>query len=150
MLLQPDRQRPAPRSSAHHGDPATLAQLFRGELWRGRDNLRASLRGRVTLRAVPGIAIPLLDLACLAALVGGVATAPNGGLLVAAPAAGVLAMFAALRAARMLAHRPAPRPGDVVRALIVAGVYDVARSLALVTRTPHWRRRRSLDRVGVR
>ena len=30
--------------NVHHGDPASIAAVFRGELWRGRDNARVSLR----------------------------------------------------------------------------------------------------------
>ena len=30
--------------NVHHGDPASLARVFLGELWRGRDNARVSLR----------------------------------------------------------------------------------------------------------
>jgi hypothetical protein len=44
----------------HFGDPATLGELFRGELWRGRDNLRVSLRGPVDWRDLPSVIVPLL------------------------------------------------------------------------------------------
>ena len=36
--------------SVHLGDPPTLAALFRAERWRGRDNLRVSLRGPLDAR----------------------------------------------------------------------------------------------------
>ena len=44
----------------HFGDPATLRALFRGELWRGRDNLRVSLRGPLVWRDLPSVIVPLL------------------------------------------------------------------------------------------
>jgi GT2 family glycosyltransferase len=48
--------------SVHLGDPSTVSELFRGELWRGRDNLRASLRGTVRLRELPSIIVPVVHL----------------------------------------------------------------------------------------
>src|SRR5262249_26721652 len=56
-VLSDDRLR-----SVHLGDPATLAALFRSELWRGRDNLRLALRGPLSWRGVPSVAIPVADL----------------------------------------------------------------------------------------
>ena len=56
--------------SVHHGDPRTLSDLFFGELWRGRDNLRVSLRGPWTLRTVPSALLPVAGLGCVA-LAGG-------------------------------------------------------------------------------
>ena len=47
--------------NVHFGDPATLWDLFRGELWRGRDNLRISLRGPLTWRGLPSVVIPIVD-----------------------------------------------------------------------------------------
>jgi GT2 family glycosyltransferase len=44
----------------HFGDPATLRALFKGELWRGRDNLRVSLRGPVSWRDLPSVVVPVL------------------------------------------------------------------------------------------
>jgi hypothetical protein len=51
--------------SVHYGDPGTLKALFLGELWRGRDSLKVTLRAPLTLRSIPGVAIPLLTLASL-------------------------------------------------------------------------------------
>ncbi|HEX5069852.1 MAG TPA: glycosyltransferase, partial [Vicinamibacterales bacterium] len=48
--------------SVHLGDPATLAALFGGELWRGRDNLRVSLRVPLTFRSTPSVAFPIVTL----------------------------------------------------------------------------------------
>jgi glycosyltransferase involved in cell wall biosynthesis len=119
--------------SVHFGDPATLRTLFRVELWRGRDNLRAGLRGELTWRALPSLVIPVFDLAWLFLGLGGLAAAPDGLVLTAvAPLA--FASAAALRAARMTAHRPRVRPVEALQDFAVACVYDLARALALVLR----------------
>lgn len=119
--------------SVHFGDPATLGTLFRVELWRGRDNLRAGLRGQLTWRALPSLLIPVVDLGWLCMGIGGLAAAPDG-LLLAAVAPLAFASTAALRAARMTAHRPRVRPVEALQDFAVACVYDLARALALVCR----------------
>lgn len=121
--------------SVHFGDPATLRALFQAELWRGRDNLRAGLRGPITLRGLPSMVIPVLDLAWLVLAFGGLFAAPAGLALTASAPVGIGA-FAALRASRMIAVRGGG-PVGAVQALTVAYVYDLARALALVWRAPH-------------
>jgi GT2 family glycosyltransferase len=128
--------------SVHHGDPATLADLFRGELWRGRDNLKVTFRRPLSWREVPSIAIPVIELSCLAAFVAGIAgiAFSSRGALVAAAALAVLCSCASLRTVRMVGNgRPRPwwRAGQF---FAVAIVYDVARALALVSRRRHHRR----------
>lgn len=130
-LLSDDRLR-----SVHHGDPATLRTLFRAELWRGRDNLRAGLRGPLTLRGLPSLLIPVIELGLLLLGTGGLLTAP-AGLSLAASALSGIGAFAALRAWLMTAHRPDVRPLDALQAFAVACVYDLARALALVYRASH-------------
>jgi GT2 family glycosyltransferase len=130
-LLSDDRLK-----SVHYGDPATLRQLFRTQLWHGRDNLRAGLRGPLTLRGLPSLLIPVIELGWLAAGVGGLLTAPAGLPLAASTPLGIGA-FAALRACLMTAHRPGSRPIEIMQAFAVACVYDVARALALVYRASH-------------
>ena len=77
--LPPGQRRP--HRSAHLGDPATLRALFFGELWRGRDNLRVTLRGPLTLRApLPSVVTPVFNLACMAAAGVGALAAQRGGL----------------------------------------------------------------------
>jgi GT2 family glycosyltransferase len=123
--------------TVHLGDPATLRALFFGELWRGRDNLRVSVRGPLSLRELPSVVVPILDLGCLAGVAAGLVWATPAALAGAVAAGGVLAGLASLRAARMAFRvEPATRPW-FGQALAVALVYDVARALALVTRTPH-------------
>jgi hypothetical protein len=54
--------------NVHHGDPATLGALFRGELWRGRGNLAVSFRSPMTLRELPSAITPIVQLAGLVML----------------------------------------------------------------------------------
>ena len=112
----------------HYGDPASLTALFIGELWRGRNNMRVTLRERPSLRSLPSLVIPMVQLALLAiAIVAGV----TGRLLV--PAACVAGIFglSLLRATRVRRRTMAP----VVQAAAVAVTYDAARALALFLRT---------------
>jgi hypothetical protein len=122
-------------ATLHWGDPATLRAVFAGELWRGRDNLRASLRGSLTLRSLPSIAIPLIDLGCLAvAMAAVIATSA----LIAAIALSIFVVLAALRPARMVWRRGGGFAA-VPPALLISCTHDLARSLALVWRAPHRR-----------
>ena len=66
-LLAADRLK-----SVHRGDPSTLKQLFLGELWRGRDNLRVSLAPAVVWTTLASAAIPVVSLLATAAAVVGV------------------------------------------------------------------------------
>ena len=122
--------------SVHYGDPATLRALFVGELWRGRDNLRVSLRGPWSVRALPSVLIPIATLAVTLAGLIGVVTLPfGGGWIVLAAMAGVV-LLAIPRVLRMMTRL---RIGPVIvgGAIAAAVVYEVARALALVIRTPH-------------
>lgn len=129
--------------SIHHGDPPTLGALFRAERWRGRDNLRVSLRGSLDLQTLPSIVIPLLSLAALATLI----VTPVFGLSIgrfalwpAVVSIALLILLGAVRACRMALTL---RRWDFValsQAFAAAVVYDTARGLALVTRAPHHRR----------
>jgi hypothetical protein len=124
--------------NVHHGDPRTLGALFRSELWRGRDNLRVSLR-RLTVRGLPSVLIPVVDLACLALIPLGLAAAGVGGLWAAGAGAAFVAALAALRTVRILRSPGHRGPGAWVRAFAVALTYDVARALALVITARHRR-----------
>jgi GT2 family glycosyltransferase len=127
--------------SVHYGDPRTLRQLFGSELWRGRDNLRVSLRAPLTLRDLPSVLLPMIMLASLLALpLAALASVlgmrwPLGlflGVVVALPAARGVAMARRLRAFTPIA---------MTQAFVVAATYDLARALALVMRKPHRRAR---------
>jgi GT2 family glycosyltransferase len=130
--------------SVHHGDPRTLRALFLAELWRGRDNLRVSLREPLTLRSAPSIAIPIVHLIALALVLVGVAMAAVGGLPIAPAALGVAAALTALRVGRLLSRVPPSerRWRQLPGACLVAAVYDAARALALVVRVTHDVRRK--------
>jgi hypothetical protein len=131
--------------SIHHGDPQTLRAVFFGELWRGRDNLRVSVRPPVTLRVLASLAVSALQLVSLIAILGGgiaVFVAPlSQGVAFAAAGAAVFATIVVLRAARMIAKRDGgglmSGPGTV----LVAGTYELARALALAVGASHGRRR---------
>ncbi len=132
VLYSDDRLR-----SIHLGDPRTLRALFFGELWRGRDNLRVSLRGPYTWRSVPSVAIPVLNLALLVLGLAGIVTiGGNGARLLTAAIAGI-ALLSLLRLGRMLTRMRAFDWLTLPRAFVVAIVYEVSRALALVVRTPH-------------
>jgi hypothetical protein len=128
-------------ASVHLGDPPTLGALFRGERWRGRDNLKVSLRSTMSLRDLPSVLIPLIDLAAFVAALWGLVTWPFGGraaLYTALAAIGVVLGLAALRVVRrILSGGVAPRA--IARTFAVALTYDVARALAVVWPGPHHR-----------
>lgn len=135
--------------SLHLGDPATLRALFLSELWRGRDNIRVTLRGPLTPRALPSLVIPIAVLAALTAIVLSPVAAFVAGAVPAALLAGVgLAVLlgaVTLRAARM-SRRDTATVREVVANAVVSTVYEIARALALVTRASHGTRRRGEGR----
>jgi GT2 family glycosyltransferase len=132
--------------SVHLGDPATLRALFLGELWRGRDNLRVSLRQPFSLRSLPGTAFPVAMLAALIALAAGLLAWPVMGWPLAAGAALLLLGLLAVRTISLLRQAQRTQRGDgslILDAVLVGGVYDVARACALVSSGSHDGRRRS-------
>lgn len=128
--------------STHFGDPATLRDLFFGELWRGRDNMRVTLRTPRTARAMASLLVPAIELGLLAFVVLGMLLVASGGLPVALAAAAGIVLLTGIQSWRMLhVHRPVAAV-DLVQTPAVACVYGVARALALVVRAPHAVRRR--------
>jgi cellulose synthase/poly-beta-1,6-N-acetylglucosamine synthase-like glycosyltransferase len=130
-------------TSVHFGDPPTLKALFRAERWRGRDNLRVSLRGKLTVRALASMLVPIITLASIVALVVGLVAGlwfGRPGVLLALAAASLLAFLFISRALLMTADPVARSAGGFMRALGLVSVYSVARSLALVGRAGHHRR----------
>jgi GT2 family glycosyltransferase len=126
--------------NVHLGDPATLRALFRSELWRGRDNLRVSLRYGLTLRGLPSVLTPMLELGCLAVVVLALLLIPIFGspaAIVAALALAAPIALTTLRVLRMARWGGLRGPVDFARAWIVAGTYDLARALALLARARH-------------
>jgi glycosyltransferase involved in cell wall biosynthesis len=128
--------------STHHGDPSTLAELFVGELWRGRDNVRVSFRSPRSPRNVASAVMSLVELALVAAVVAGLLLGARTGLTTAAAAAGGILVMTLIRSARMLQSHAAATPVDMAQTFVVAGVYGLSRALAIVARTPHTLRQR--------
>jgi len=130
--------------STHFGDPQSLRALFLSELWRGRDNLRVSLRDRLTLRSTPSLVIPILNLCALFAFVGGVLTTSIGGARIALIGLVTFVALAMLRTALLIRRTPTGSRGatTLVQTFAVAATYDLARALALVARAGHGVRRK--------
>jgi hypothetical protein len=123
--------------SVHHGDPETLSALFFGELWRGRDNVRVSLRGPLTMRTVPSVLMPIAGLGCLAVLTIGLLSWPwLGGTLAAIGMVG-LVMIALLKTLVIIARGRLTRPLQWAQAFGVASTYEIARALSLVSTATH-------------
>jgi glycosyltransferase involved in cell wall biosynthesis len=124
----------------HHGDPRTLRELFKGELWRGRDNLRVSLRGPFSWRAIPSVLVPVFGVLMIAVGVVGAFAAIAGrpeGLMIALAAFLAIPTLACLK---VVLKTNVMRVNSFVGTLAVACVYDVARALALVMRMSHHRK----------
>lgn len=127
--------------SVHHGDPKRLSNVFWGELWRGRDNLRVTLRGPKTLRTVASAVMPVAYAGALVfAVLGGFAGRPFGPVLAGLGVAG-LAGLAAVRVAAMRRNAGGRWPAGLWAALRVAVAYDLGRSAAVFVGVGHGRRR---------
>ena len=139
--------------SAHFGDPSTLGLLFRGELWRGRNNLRVSLRGISSWKDVPSILIPVVWLAAVAAMIAAIVAATTWRPALGWVALGALAtltLLSMLRAIRIWLRIRRRIPAMFGRACVVAFVYDSARALALLISVPHRRAEIPAAPVGER
>lgn len=123
----------------HHGDPPTLRHVFLGELWRGRDNVRVSLRRPWSWRTLASAAIPLFNLIALTVAVIGLASAARPGVIIGSAAAVSVGSLISLRASRMIHGGGSPR--DLPGAFAVAAAYELGRALALAARVGHARRR---------
>jgi glycosyltransferase involved in cell wall biosynthesis len=131
--------------SIHFGDPATLAGLLRSELWRGRDNVRVTLR-ELSWRSAAGLAVTFANLVTLMAILVGAVTR-NADIVLAALVA--LGGLVALRAGTLLqGDRPAPRL--VAHLVGVALAYDLGRAIALVWAAPHRRRKLPTRRAAAK
>ena len=133
--------------SVHHGDPATLGALFRGELWRGQDNFRVSVRAFGGLRDLPSIAFPVATLCGLLAVVGGLIAWPFVGPFAVGAGVVLLTLLLAVRTV-VLFRRTSTTPAlrRLFQAMFVAGTYDLARAFALVVHPSHEVRQSSASR----
>jgi GT2 family glycosyltransferase len=123
--------------SVHHGDPSTLGRLFRSELWRGRDNVRVTLRGPLTFRALPSVVFPIVNLLAAVITVLQCIFWPGWGWPWLAGSLAVVAGAIALRSARLFAALRPRSWADLPRAVAVGATYEAARALALVLHAPH-------------
>jgi len=133
-------------SSVHHGDPRTLRELFSGELWRGRDNVRVSLRAPRSWRTVASAVVPVLNLVALLLTFAGLLAISTAGVALAGGAAAFLGLAIGLRATIMVRAR---FWRDWPAAVAVAAAYEAGRALALVGRFGHGRRREPVPARGV-
>jgi glycosyltransferase involved in cell wall biosynthesis len=124
--------------NVHFGDPSTLTALFFGELWRGRDNLRVTLRGPRTVRHWRSLLVPMADVAAIGAAI---IALYFGRVAVALLLCAVVLAFALVRTATMVRSNGRRNRRTPIECFVVALVYDVARALALVVRTRHRTRR---------
>ncbi|MEO8483637.1 MAG: glycosyltransferase [Acidobacteriota bacterium] len=130
--------------SVHFGDPKSLRALFLSELWRGRDNIRVSLRERLTWRTAPSVITPIITLMALVAIVVGSFLTGFGSSWIAAAGIATFVGLSAFRAMRLVFQiKPIDRQvTDAAQALAVGGTYELARALALITRAGHGVRRK--------
>ena len=124
--------------AVHFGDPSTLRALFWGELWRGRDNLRVTLRGPRTLSHLRSALVPVGGLAAIAMTMLALAFGAVG--LAGLSTSAVLGLTAA-RTIVMARRNNWPTASRVAQSFIVALVYDIARAGALLARTGYRHRR---------
>jgi hypothetical protein len=131
--------------NVHYGDPATLGSVFSGELWRGRDNLRVSLRPPRTWQTLVSAAIPASILAALVVMLVGLASRSTPGRVMAGAALSYVLGLALARSAKMVW-----RHGRVLSewppAFAVACAYDLGRALALTARVGYGSRRQAASR----
>lgn len=123
--------------SVHLGDPATLGAVFRGELWRGRNSIRTSLRGPLSMRALPSVAFPVINLAMMALGILGLLASPLAGGTMPIVAVAVIFALTSLHTLRIATRRRPQALSAIAQTFLVVAVYDAARALALVARTGH-------------
>lgn len=126
----------------HLGDPPTLGAVFRGELWRGRDNVRVSLRPPMSWHGLPSLVMPLVTLGLMAAAAAGLASASARGATLALAAGSLFVLLTGARAARAVHRSAGGGPLAFGQTMAVSCAYDAGRALALVSRSSHGVRRR--------
>jgi hypothetical protein len=124
-------------ASTHLGDPRTLRAVFVGEMWRGRDNLRVTLRPPMNPRSVLSALQPLATVTVFAAAAFLALVdfwqAPDYGL-----GATVFAVAASLpRTLQMVSRGRKRSPVALFQCLLVAFAFDLGRGAAIVVRATH-------------
>jgi hypothetical protein len=124
--------------NVHYGDPRTLRQVFFGELWRGRDNVRVSLRRPLAGRTVLTAIVPLASLAAALVVLAGLLAGTDTGFRTSAAALLFLVGLVVLRAALMVRSA---FTREWPAACAVAAAYEAGRALALAGRFGYRHRR---------
>jgi GT2 family glycosyltransferase len=124
--------------SIHYGDPESLPRVFFGELWRGRDNVKVSLRPPRGWRILASAAVPVLNIAALILCLAGLLSGSGVGRVLGFSAGGFLVAQFALRATAISWR---DRFRGWVPAFGVASAYELGRALAIIWRAGHGRRR---------
>jgi GT2 family glycosyltransferase len=131
-------------SSVHHGDPDTLRDLFKSELWRGRDNLRVSFRRPIVWASLPSAILPVVEAVFLGTgAIGLIAwfAGVTAGLMATFAALFLLVGSSLLKVLRASARSGQAHRQNVLRVLVVACVWEIARVFALFARASHRRAR---------
>jgi hypothetical protein len=131
--------------SVHLGDPDTLRDVFRGELWRGRDNLAVSFRRPLDWRCVASAVVPAVLLVAgailqISLIAGDLPLAVTCVLIFSVPVVG--------RALRICSSRHRWGLLAMGQSLAVAAAYEAGRALALVAPAPHRIRRGGARRAA--
>ena len=151
----PRGQRSSASAACISGDPATLAALFRSELWRGRDNLRLALRGPFTWARASEHRHSRGRSGGCRRIRGRDGRRCPGGTPIAFASGAVVTAFASLRAAKMLRTRGTAGVAAIGQTLAVAVTStsrarsrsSAARRTAHATRHRRWGNEEDLIRV---
>ena len=123
--------------SIHQGDPRTLRDVVAGEMWRGRDNLRVTLRPPLNLRSALSALQPLVTVTVLAAAVL-LTLADWRHALRYAVAAGAFVILASLpRTVQMVARGSDRSIAALAQCVAVAVAFDLGRAAAIILRVSH-------------
>jgi hypothetical protein len=112
--------------------------VFLGELWRGRDNLKVSLRQPRSFSMLASAILPTVNLMAISLAITGSALAFRAAWLTGAATMGVLV---ALRSTVMLRRRAIESWRSVPQVIAVAAAYELGRAFAALGRFGYGRRR---------
>jgi glycosyltransferase involved in cell wall biosynthesis len=120
-------------ANVHHGEPRTLWQFFRKELWRGSSGIRAFFAHGMPLHELPSLAFPIYHLLALTLLVAAAAAVAVGtSWLWLVGATGLLVLPALLLGLKT--SWQVRRPLAMPQLSILYFTYGVARAAALFKR----------------